>query len=102
MDETTDFVERKFGRFVSATLIAVSRVPPGPHLTRVPRIQIDGKRFSPRIDMEVRVRAPLGGHWPISDFDTLQDAAELLVLSVEDPGAVARFQNGGIHDTTML
>ena len=68
----------------------------------MPRIQVDRKSFSPRIELEIRVRAPLGGHWPISDFYTFQDATELLVLSVEDPGAVARFQNGGIHDITML
>jgi hypothetical protein len=100
-DDATNVVDRKFGSFVTATLIAVSRVPPGPDLTGVTRVQIDGKAFSKRIKMEFRIRAPLRGHWPMGDFYILQDATELHVLSVEDPGAVARFQYDGVHDTTM-
>jgi hypothetical protein len=68
MDDAADVVERKFGGFVTATLIAVSRVPPGPNLTCVSRVQKDGEGFSPRIKMEIRIRAPLSGHRPIGDF----------------------------------
>jgi hypothetical protein len=102
MDDATDVVDRKFGGFVTATLIAVSRVPPGPNLTCASRVQIDGEGFSPRIQMELRIPAPLGGYWLIGDFQTLQDATELLMLSVEDPGAVARFQDDCVHDIRMV
>ena len=102
MDHATDVVERKFGGFVTATLIAVSRVPPRPNLTCVGRVQIDGEGFSPRVKMEIRIRAPLGGDRPIGDFETLQDPTELLMLPVEDPGAVTRFQDDGVHDVTMV
>jgi hypothetical protein len=68
MDDAADVVERKFGGFVTATLIAVLRVPPGPNLTCVSRVQKYGEGFSPRIKMEIRIRAPLGGYWPIGDF----------------------------------
>jgi hypothetical protein len=68
MDDATDVVERKFGGFVTATLIAVSRVPPRPNLTCVRRVQKDGEGFSPGIKMKLRIWAPLGGYWPIGDF----------------------------------
>ena len=102
MDDAADVVERKFGGFVTATLIAVSRVPPGPNLTCVSRVQIDGEGFSPRIQMELRIPAPFGGYWPIGDLQTLQDTTELPMLLVEDPGAVTRFQDDGVHDITMV
>jgi hypothetical protein len=102
MDDTADVVEREFGGLVTATLIAVSRVPPRPNLTCASRVQIDREGFSPRIKMEIRIAAPLGGHGPIGDFETLQDPTELLMLSVEDPGAVTRFQDDGVHDITMV
>src|SRR5580658_3696940 len=94
-------VERKFGGFATTTLIAVSRVPPGPDLTGVCRVQVDGEGFSAGIEMEFGVGAPLGGHRAIGDFYTLQDPTELLVLCIEDPGAVTRFQNDGVHWTTI-
>jgi hypothetical protein len=102
MDDATDVVDRKFGGFVTSTLTAVSRVPPGPNLTCASLVQIDGEGFSPRIQMELRIPAPLGGYWLIGDFQTLQDATELLMLSVEDPGAVARFQDDCVHDIRMV
>jgi hypothetical protein len=101
MDDATDVVERQFGGFVAAALVAISRMPPGPDLTAVSRVQIEGKGFSPRIKMEIRVVAPLRGHWPTGDFYILQDATELFLLSVEDPCAVTRFQDDGVHDIRM-
>jgi hypothetical protein len=68
MDDATNVVERKFGGFVTATLITVPRVPPGPNLTCVSGIQKDGEGFSPGIKVKIRIGAPLGGYWPIGDF----------------------------------
>jgi hypothetical protein len=89
MDDATNVVDRNFGCVVTATLSAISRVSPRLDLTGVGRIQINGKGLNLRLEMEAPVRTPFGGHWPIGDFDALQDAAVLLVLIVEDPGAVA-------------
>jgi hypothetical protein len=101
MHNATDVVDGEFGGFVAAALTAVSPMPPGPDQTSVRRVQIDGETLSLRIELEIRVRPPLGGHQPIGDFHTLQDATELLLLSVEDPSAVARFQDHGVHDSTI-
>jgi hypothetical protein len=89
MDDATDVVDRKLGCVVTTTLSAIARVSPRLDLTGVCRVQINGKGLDLRFEMETPERTPLGGHWPISDFDALQDAAVLLVLFVEDPGAVA-------------
>jgi hypothetical protein len=62
---------------------------------------MDRKGLSVRIKVEVRIRTPLGRHRSIADFNALEDATELLVLCVEDPGAVARLQDDHVHDTTM-
>ena len=89
MDDATDVVDRKFGRVVTTALGAILRVSPRLDLTGMCRIQINGEGLNPRLEMETPVRTPFGGHWPIGDFDALQDAAVQLVLIVEDPGAVA-------------
>jgi hypothetical protein len=77
-------------------------MPPASDLTSVRIVHVDGKGFSPWIKMEIPVVTPLGDHRPIGDFYALQDATELLLLSVKDPGAVARFQDDGVHDAMMV
>jgi hypothetical protein len=89
MDDTTDVVDRKFGCVVTTTLSAISRVSPRLDLTGMGRVQINGESLNPRLEMETPERTPFGGHRSIRDFDAFQDAAVLLVLMVEDPGAVA-------------
>jgi hypothetical protein len=65
------------------------------------RVQVDGKCLNLRFEMETAVRTPLGGYWSIGDFDALEYATELLVFLVEDPSAMARFQDDGVHHATM-
>ena len=101
-DGATNVLQREFSRFVTPALSAVLGMPPRSNHARSGWIQVNGESLGLRINLETPIWAPFGGYRSIFNLYGLQDAAELLVLSVEDPGAMARLQNDDVHDAKML
>jgi hypothetical protein len=101
-DSATNVLQREFSRFVTSALSAVLGVPPRSDHARSVWIQVNGESLGHRIKLEIPIWAPFGGHRSIFIPCGLQNAAELHVARVEDPGAMARLQNDDVHDAKML
>jgi hypothetical protein len=63
---------------------------------------VNGEGLGFRINLEIPIWAPFGGHRSIFILYGLQNAAKLHSARVEDPGAMARLQNDDAHDAKML
>lgn len=83
-----DVLQRHLQGVGRAALTAVTRVPPRSDQPRPRRTEEDGETFALRIQLDLPVGSPLGGHCPVSDFDALEDPAESQVPRIEDPCAV--------------
>lgn len=98
----TNVLQREFSSFVTSALSAIFGMPPRSDHAGSGWIQVNSECLGLRINLEIPIWAPFGGHTSIFNLYGLQNPAELHSARVEDPGAMARLQNDDVHEAKML
>ena len=88
VEREVDVLQGQFRRVARAALTAAPRVSPRPDEACVGGVEENCETFALRVQLDLPVRSPLGGHRSLSNFDAFQNPAESQMLRVEDPRAV--------------
>jgi len=96
-DSALQLVERELGGGLASALAAPFHVAPGTEEAGTLGIETYDERLRFGVDVDAEVGPPPSRRVVVLCFQPLQDAPETHPLDVEEPRAVARFQDEGIH-----
>ena len=93
----SQFIEREFGCRFPATLCAMLDMAPASEETGPLRVEQNHERFRHRVNLEPEAGPPCRRCLPGTRIEPLEDPPEPRIFEIDDPRAVARFNDHGFH-----